>query len=238
VQGVATYNELAGDPNYGTGGAGPLALYTQLDKSGHPTYFSIPLVQRVLGSVGDFVMGELVGDKQQRNKGFKGLVLNRLNPTVGASASEFEDLTNREPEGPMGDIGYAPPLERLKAAVGGLGDYVPGPVQAAYNFAQLLLGNDQVSPAKIAGEAIGGTGYTGTTPQQRLQEGHLKARYYRVINDAVKAGDKARAWQLYQQMQGEMQRFRMAPAPAAPNPAAPAAQGDGLNPFAYGGSVK
>lgn len=209
VQGIATNNELAGDPNAGTSNVSPFTLYTGSDKGGRPSYFSVPVVSRILTQIGDLVGGVLTNNHDEASKGFKSLLLNRLNPVVGGALSAGQSVVSGtdQPEGPLG---YAPVLERLKTGVAGLGDFIPAPVKAAYDAAQVLLGHEDLKPSVIAGELVGGTGYVSTTPGQKMAASHIRGRFYRIIDNALKRGDKAMAWKGYQAMQQALEKAGLA----------------------------
>ena len=218
--GIATHNELAGDPNAGTANESPFTLYTGSDKEGHPQYFSVPVVSRILTQIGDLVGGALTNNRDEAAKGFKSLFLNRLNPAVGAGLSAGQSVVSgtTQPEGPLG---YAPVLERLKSGLAGLGEYVPAPVKAAYDAAQVLLGHEELKPSVIAGELVGGTGYVSTTPAQKRAASHIRGRFYRIIDNALKRDDRATAWSAYQQMQQTLQHAGLAHDAPQKNPERP-----------------
>ena len=207
--GIATHNELAGDPNAGTNAESPFTLYTGSDKGGRPQYYSVPVVSRILTQIGDLVGGALTNNRDEAKKGFQSLFLNRLNPAVGAALSAGQSIVSGtdQPEGPLG---YAPVLERLRAGIAGMGDFVPAPVKAAYDAAQVMLGKEDLKPSVIAGELVGGTGYVSTTPAQKRAAGHISARFYRIIDGALKNGDRATAWTAYQHMQQALQAAGLA----------------------------
>ena len=226
VQGLATNNELAGDPNAGTSATSPFALYTGSDKGGHPEYFSVPVVSRILTQIGDLVGGALTNNRDEAAKGFKSLFLNRLNPAVGAGVGAVQSVVSGsdQPEGPLG---YAPVLERLKSGLAGLGNFIPAPVKGAYDAAQVLLGKEDLKPSVIAGELVGGTGYVSTTPGQKMAASHIRGRFYRIIDNALKRGDRATAWNAYQAMQMALQKVGLAHDQPKRNPE----KADELNPM-------
>jgi hypothetical protein len=209
VQGIATNNELAGDPNAGTSNVSPFTLYTGSDTGGHPEYFSVPVVSRILTQIGDLVGGALTNNRDEAAKGFKSLLLNRLNPAVGTGLAAGQSLVSGsdQPEGPLG---YAPVLERLKTGLAGMGEFIPAPVKGAYDAAQVLLGKEDLKPSVIAGELVGGTGYVSTTPGQKMAASHIRGRFYRIIDNALKRGDRATAWKAYQAMQQTLQKAGLA----------------------------
>lgn len=209
VQGIATNNELAGDPNAGTSNVSPFAFYTGADKDNRPSYFSVPVVSRILTQIGDLVGGVLTNNHDEAKKGFQSLLLNRLNPVVGGALSSGQAVISGTDQ-PEGLLGYAPVLERLKSGIAGLGDFVPAPIKAAYDAANVLLGKEELHPAVIAGELVGGTGYVSTTPGQKMAASHIRGRFYRIIDNALKRGDKATAWKGYQAMQQALQKAGLA----------------------------
>jgi hypothetical protein len=210
IQGIATQNELSGDPNYGTPNETPFTYHTGADRAGRPTYWGIPMPQRILGQAAQLGGGIASNNATEAKKGFQSLFLNRLNPVTSGAFRGVQQLVQGAQD-PLGPFGYAPAVERAKAGVQQLGDYVPGPVRAGYDFARDLIQRDDIPPATILGELIGGTGYAGMTEGQRRAARSIKGRYYHRLDTALRRGDKQGAWQVYQEMQKALQGAHIAP---------------------------
>ena len=224
--GIATQNEVAGDPNAGSSAEGPFTLYTGSSAEGRPEYYSVPVVGRILGQIGDFVGGALTNNRDEAKKGFQSLFLNRLNPAVGAALGAGQSVVSgtTQPEGPLG---YAPVLERLRNGIAGMGNYIPAPVKGAYDAAQILLGHETLKPSVVAGELVGGTGFVSTTPTQKLAAARIRNTYYRIINASLKRDDRATAWRAYQLMQRSLQAAGLGQDDPVRNPE----KADELNPM-------
>lgn len=218
AQGLQTRNELEGDPNFGTGNESLFTAYTGQSKGAQPRpeYYSVPVVQRILGQIGDLVGGLATNDEDAAKRGFKGLLLNRLNPAVAGGVTAGQSLISGTQQ-PMGPMGYAPIVDRVVNAAQSLGDYIPGPVKAAVDGVKLIFGQEQIVPDAVAGELVGGTGYVGNSPQQKALEGRLKSQYYRAIDRDLKSGNKMAAWQHFQMMQKAMQAAGFAQLPLVKN---------------------
>ncbi len=233
IQGLATHNELAGDPNFGTDKEKPFTLYAG-SVNGRPQYYSVPVVERITSQIADLVGGALTLNKDMAKKGAKELVINRLNPVVGGAAAATGDLLSGNQQ-PYGAFGYAPVLERLQNGLQQLGDFVPAPVRAAADFGQKLLNHEPIDFAQPVLETGGFTGYVSLNQQQQRAASHIESRFYRIADAALKRNDRATAWKAYQQMQTALQRAGLAYDQAQPNPAkapseAPAAASEPVEP--------
>jgi hypothetical protein len=228
TQGLQTHNELAGDSNFGNGSEGAFTAYTGMSGGARPRpeYYAVPVVQRILDQIGNLVGGLTTNDQDMAKKGFKGLLLNRLNPAVAGGVGAGQALLAGTQQ-PTGALGYAPIVDRVKQAVEGLGDFVPAPVKAAYDAVNVLFGREELAPDVIAGELVGGTGYVGVTPQQKALESYLKAKYYRAIDGALKSGNKQQAWTYFQMMQKALVAGGLSAQPLVKNPEKP----DEVNPM-------
>lgn len=207
VQGVQTHNELAGDPNARTGAESPLALYSG-EKQGRPEYYSVPLPQRILEQAGELAQGAATGDRQEAAKGMQGLFLNRLNPTAAGGLNTLYDVAKGGSQ-PYGLLGYAPATERITHGVESLGQYIPGPIRGAADAYRMIHGD--VPPTQVLAELFGGFGYEGLTPAQAAAKKHIDARYYNILDRALRSGDKARAWLIYQSMQRALKSAGVGP---------------------------
>ncbi len=225
IQGLATHNELAGDPNFGTDKEKPFTLYAG-SVNGRPQYYSVPVVERITSQIADLVGGALTLNKDMAKKGAKELVINRLNPVVGGAAAATGDLLSGNQQ-PYGAFGYAPVLERLQNGLQQLGDFVPAPVRAAADFGQKLLNHEPIDFAQPVLETGGFTGYVSLNQQQRRAASHIESRFYRIADAALKRNDRATAWKAYQQMQTALQRAGLAYDQPKRNPEKP----DELNPM-------
>lgn len=218
LAGIQTHNELAGDPNARSETENPFAVYTG-NTNGQPDYWDMPLPQRILEPLGETVAGSVSGNAKERAKGFRSLILNRLNPIVGAGASTLGQVGSTEQQA-TGPFGYAPLGAKLLAGVQGLMDYIPAPLRGAAQMEQVLTGKIPLSQAwpQILGDVLGGFGYTGQGPQQAAAARYTANAYYRYIDAALRAGNKQQAWAYYQRMQQALNPpQRQSPALTAPS---------------------
>jgi hypothetical protein len=198
--GIQTSNELRGDPNARTSGENPYAMFTGFDKNGYPQYFEPALPGRILEQFGNLAMGLGQQDPKLTEKGFESLLMNRMNPVYRAGAETVMD-TAKGGQQPFGLTGYAPPVEKLKHAVGSVSNYVPGPVQGMAALATAIHSGDRSQLPSIAGQIMGGFGYTGMSSEQKMRVNKLSSLYYRGIDRELAMGNKDKAWQFYQALQ-------------------------------------